>query len=43
MQLNQPIQHFERSTESGVIFRSQSLVGHKHMVLFFYPKDSTPV
>ena len=43
LRLNEPIDHFELMTENGELINSRSFLGHSHLVLFFYPKDNTPI
>ncbi|MGC6510940.1 MAG: hypothetical protein ACON4U_21165 [Myxococcota bacterium] len=43
LMLNKPIVHFELLSENGQRINSRSFLGTSHLVLFFYPKDSTPV
>ena len=33
---------FELLNQKGELFNPSNLIGKKHLVLFFYPKDFTP-
>jgi peroxiredoxin Q/BCP len=42
LKIGDSIPSFKAKDTNGVDFDSQNLVGHKPLVIYFYPKDNTP-